>query len=196
MSGIESKPRIAILLSGTGSNTDAILAACRQGTLWAEVVLVASDNPDSPGLARAAKAGCRTITAPYRKGIPGSENEQPLIDAIRESRADWVVLAGFMRILTSRFVSAFPGRIVNIHPSLLPAFPGAHAITDALKAEADVTGVTIHIVDELVDHGPIIAQEEVFILHGDTEETLAERIHAVEHRLYPATLQELFCEDT
>lgn len=190
------KPRVAILLSGTGSNMDAILNACKQGALWAEIVLIASDNPDSPGLARAAKAGFRIVAAPYKKGIPRGENEQPLIDAIRESQADWIVLAGFMRVLTSHFVSSFPGRIVNIHPSLLPAFPGAHAIVDALQAGAEVTGVTIHIVDELVDHGPIIAQEEVFIQQDDTEDSLAARIHAVEHRLYPATLQELFHEDT
>ena len=193
----QAKPetKIAILLSGTGSNMDAILAACKSGELSAKVVLVAGDNPDSPGLARAAKAGYPTLAAPYRKDAARTENEQPLAQAIRDSGAEWIVLAGFMRVLTGDFVRAFPGRIVNIHPSLLPAFPGAHAIRDALEAGAEVTGVTIHIVDELVDHGPIIAQEEVCILDCDTEETLASRVHEVEHRLYPATLQALFCED-
>ena len=147
------KPRIAILLSGTGSNMDAIIAACKRGTLQADVALVASDNPESAGLARAKKAGYKTVVAPYRKGVARTENEGPLIDAIRENDVDWIVLAGFMRVLTGDFVRTFHGRIVNIHPSLLPAFPGAHAIEDALKAQADATGVTIHIVDELVDRG-------------------------------------------
>lgn len=195
MSKAASKPRIAILLSGAGSNMDAIVAACKRGTLQAEIALVASDNPKSAGLARAKGAGYETTVAEYRKGIARTENERPLIEAIRGRGVEWIVLAGFMRVLSSDFVRAFRGRIVNIHPSLLPAFPGAHAVEDALEAEADVTGVTIHIVDELVDHGPIIAQEEVFILPDDSAETLTERIHAVEHRLYPTTLQQLFHED-
>lgn len=195
MNAEKGNPRIAILLSGAGSNMDAIIAACGRGTLQAEISLVASDNPDSQGLARAAKAGYKTLVAPYRKGVARAENERPLKDAILENEIDWVVLAGFMRVLTGDFVRTFAGRVVNIHPSLLPAFPGAHAIRDALEADAEVTGVTIHIVDELVDHGPIISQEEVFIRPDDTEETLAERIHAVEHRLYPTTLQQLFHED-
>ena len=117
------------------------------------------------------------------------------METIARERIDWIVLAGFMRILSGDFVRRFRGRIVNIHPSLLPAFPGAHAIEDALEAKADFTGVTVHIVDELVDHGPVMAQEEVPIYPGDSLETLSERIHAVEHRLYPRTLQQLLHED-
>ncbi len=120
---------------------------------------------------------------------------QLIAETIKQKKIDWIVLAGFMKILSSSFVKQFPGRIVNIHPSMLPAFPGAHAIRDALTAGADCSGVTIHIVDEFVDHGPILAQEEVPIHPGDTEESLAERVHAVEHRLYPHTLQALFHED-
>lgn len=188
----ERLPRIAIFLSGIGSNMDAIIAACRDGTLRAAIALVASDNPESPGLARAESLGFNTIVSPYRKGVERTVSEQGFINALREHEIEWIVLAGFMRVLSGEFVRTFHGRIVNIHPSLLPAFPGAHALRDALEAGAGVTGVTVHIVDELIDHGPIIAQEEINILPGDTVETLSARVHAVEHRLYPATLQKLF----
>jgi formyltetrahydrofolate-dependent phosphoribosylglycinamide formyltransferase len=192
---MKDKPRIAILISGTGSNMEVIVSACRQKKLDAEIAIVISDNPDAAGIKKAKTRGIETFVSPYAKGVPREENEAPIKDAIKRARADWVVLAGYMKVLTADFVGAFPGRIVNIHPALLPAFPGAHAIRDALDAHADFTGVTIHIVDELVDHGTIIAQEEVPILPGDTEETLAPRIHAVEHKLYPKTLQELFHDD-
>jgi len=174
---------------------EAILSACRKGSLAADIAIVISDNPKAAGIMKAKTKGIKTLVAPYKKGAPREENESPIIEALRNECVEWIVLAGFMKVLTSNFVRAFPNRIVNIHPALLPAFPGAHAIKDALDAQADITGVTIHIVDEYVDHGAIIAQEEVPILRGDTEETLAPRIHSVEHRLYPHTLQQLFHED-
>jgi len=174
---------------------EAIISACREGSLEAETAIVISDNPDAPGLRKAKLRGVKVLAFPYGKGIPREDNEAPILEALRAERIEWVVLAGFMKILTAGFVQAFPNKIVNIHPSLLPAFPGAHAIKDVLEAEADLTGVTVHIVDEFIDHGPIIAQEEVPILAGDTEDTLAARIHAVEHILYPRTLQQLFHED-
>lgn len=189
------KTRIAILISGTGSNMQAIAAACGDGALDAEVAVVISDNPDAPGLAKARAAGIETVSAVYGRGVPREKNEHLIAETIRNKTIDWIVLAGFMKILSPSFVRQFPGRIVNIHPSMLPAFPGAHAIRDALEAGADCAGVTVHIVDEMVDHGPILAQEEVPILPGDTEESLAERVHAVEHRLYPKTLQALLHED-
>jgi formyltetrahydrofolate-dependent phosphoribosylglycinamide formyltransferase len=189
------KPRIAILISGTGSNMEASVSACRRGSLAAETAIVISDNPEAAGIKKAKSKGVKTLVAQYKKEASREENEFPIVDALKREDVDWVVLAGFMKILTEGFVRAFPNRIVNIHPALLPSFPGAHAIRDALEVGADVTGVTIHIVDEYVDHGAIIAQEEVPILPGDTEETLAPRIHAVEHRLYPRTLQQLFHED-
>jgi formyltetrahydrofolate-dependent phosphoribosylglycinamide formyltransferase len=192
---MKDKPKIAVLISGTGSNMEAIASACRDKKLDAEIAVVISDNPDAPGLKKARSRGLPVFASPYAKAASREENEAPIIEVIKKARADWIVLAGYMRILSASFVSTFPGRIVNIHPALLPAFPGAHAIRDALEAYADFTGVTIHIVDELVDHGTIIAQEEVPILPGDTEETLAPRIHAVEHKLYPKTLQELFHDD-
>ncbi|MDR0653355.1 MAG: phosphoribosylglycinamide formyltransferase [Synergistaceae bacterium] len=195
MKNADEKPGMAIMISGTGSNMEAIISAARRGTLAARTVLVVSDNPDAPGLKKAKAKGVKTLAVPYKKGVPREEAESAIIEAIKAERAEWVVLAGFMKLLTPYFVQTFRNRIVNIHPALLPSFPGAHAIRDALAARADVTGVTVHMVDELMDHGTIIAQEEVAILPGDTEETLAARIHAVEHRLYPRTLQQLFHED-
>lgn len=190
-----ARPRLAVLISGTGSNMNAIVEACGRGDLDAEVAVVISDSRDAKGVETAGKHGIETFVSPYEKGVSRQANELPIARAIKERNIDWIILAGYMKILSGDFVREFPGRIVNIHPSLLPAFPGAHAIRDVIDAKADYTGVTIHIVDELVDHGPIIAQEEVPILPGDTEESLAVRIHAVEHRLYPSTLQELLHED-
>jgi formyltetrahydrofolate-dependent phosphoribosylglycinamide formyltransferase len=190
-----NKLRVAILVSGTGSNMEAIIRSCASGQLDADIVTVISDNPDAPGIKKARAAGIETFVSRYEKRVPREESESEMVDVIIKRGIDWVVLAGFMKILSPGFVKMFKGRIVNIHPSLLPSFPGAHAIRDALEAGADFTGVTVHIVDELVDHGPIIAQEEVPILPNDTEESLAKRIHGVEHRLYPRTLQQLFHED-
>ncbi|MDR0615304.1 MAG: phosphoribosylglycinamide formyltransferase [Synergistaceae bacterium] len=187
--------RIAILISGNGTNMAEIIKAQKRGGLDADIAIVISDNPDAPGLRRASGLDCSILAVPYAPGRTREENESGIIQAIEQNGVSWIVLAGFMRILSADFVRRYPGRIVNIHPSLLPAFPGAHAIKDAFEAGADITGVTIHIVDELVDHGPVIAQEEVPILPGDTLDTLETRIHAVEHRLYPKTLQALLSED-
>ncbi|MDR1137622.1 MAG: phosphoribosylglycinamide formyltransferase [Synergistaceae bacterium] len=194
-SGASVKPRIAILISGTGSNMEAILSACKNGSLDADPAIVISDCPEAAGLKKARARGVKTLAFPYSARVPREENEAPILHALRDERVEWVVLAGFMKILTPDFVRAFRDRIVNIHPSLLPSFPGAHAIADVIGAKCDVTGVTIHIVDELIDHGTIVAQTEVAIMPGDTEETLAQRIHAAEHKLYPRTLQQLFHED-
>lgn len=174
---------------------EAIISACRNGSLEAEIAIVISDNPKAAGLDKARSRGIKAVALPYGKEVPREENDAQIIEALRAERVEWVVLAGFMKVLTAGFIQAFPNKIVNIHPALLPSFPGAHAIRDALEAYADITGVTVHIVDEFVDHGPIIAQEEVPIFPGDTEDTLAARIHAVEHKLYPRTLQQLFHED-
>ncbi len=191
----EGLPRIAILISGNGTNMEKIIESCESGVLDAEVALVISDKPNAPGIAKARARHVRTIVRTYAADRSREQNEAPIVETIARERIDWIVLAGFMRILSGDFVRRFRGRIVNIHPSLLPAFPGAHAIEDALEAKADFTGVTVHIVDELVDHGPVMAQEEVPIYPGDSLETLSERIHAVEHRLYPRTLQQLLHED-
>lgn len=191
----EGLPRIAILISGNGTNMEKIIESCESGVLDAEVALVISDKPNAPGIAKVRARHVRTIVRTYAADRSREQNEAPIVETIARERIDWIVLAGFMRILSGDFVRRFRGRIVNIHPSLLPTFPGAHAIEDALEAKADFTGVTVHIVDELVDHGPVMAQEEVPIYPGDSLETLSERIHAVEHRLYPRTLQQLLHED-
>lgn len=187
-------PRIAILVSGTGSNMEVILKACIEGELPAEVSFVGSDNINAKGLSTAAALGASTRVFFYKRDGRRSA-EEAIARAVDETGTDWIILAGFMKILSPEFVKRFPERIINIHPALLPAFPGAHGIMDAWEAKAGHTGVTVHIVDEEVDHGRILAQERVDILPHDTIETLEEKIHRVEHRLYKETLKKHFKEN-
>jgi phosphoribosylglycinamide formyltransferase-1 len=183
-------PRIVILASGSGSIAQAILDAQRSGDLKAEIVGVISDQAGAKVLERAANAGVAS------KIIAMTTNradwDRALISALSELQPHLVVSAGFMRILSADCVSKF--KIVNSHPALLPLFPGAHAVRDALAAGASKTGTTIHWVDAGVDTGEIIAQAEVEITAGDTEESLHERIKIVERRLYVATLQQLLTD--
>ncbi len=183
--------KIAILISGAGTNMRAILSAIESGELEAEASFVGSDNPSAKGLKTAASLGVPTRIFSYKE-LGRERAEKAIIAAAEEARVDWIVLAGFMRILSPAFVRQFSGRIINIHPSLLPQFPGAHGIRDAWEAGVSETGVTIHIVDEEVDHGPILAQGKVKREADDTLEALEEKIHALEHELYKKTLQELF----
>jgi phosphoribosylglycinamide formyltransferase-1 len=185
--------RLGVLGSGTGSNFVAIAEACASGRLPAEVAVVLSDVADAGILAR---AGERSI--PARFIPPGKfrtkldeEAEHAFIDALVAAQVGLVVLAGFMRVLKGDFLRAFEGRIVNIHPSLLPSFPGLEAWKQALDHGVKVTGCTVHFVDAGVDSGPIIGQHAVPILDGDTPETLHRRIHAAEHELYPRCLAAL-----
>ncbi len=176
--------RVAVLVSGTGSNLLALVDAVGRGEVAAEIVGVFSDVDDAPALTRAAAAGIPAVAVPFdREDRSGWEVR--LAEAVASSRADIVVLAGFMRILTATFLDRWPDRVLNVHPSLLPAFRGADAVGDALAAGVRVTGVTVHLVDELVDHGPILAQEAVVVLPDDDRERLHARLHAVEHRLLP-----------
>ena len=184
-----SLPAIAVLCSGQGTNFHAILGAVKRGRLRARVAVMITDNPGAPALERALKARVPAVLIPPRRFRTRESFDRALARVIEKSRAKVIVLAGFMRILSPGFVRRFRGRILNIHPALLPAFPGAHAVRDALRAGAKVTGVTIHFVDEQVDHGPILLQERVPIRARDTEETLLRRIHRLEHRLYPAAIQ-------
>ena len=184
-------PRIAILISGTGTNMEALVKACISGELPAQVSFVGSDRLGAKGLDTARALGMSTRVFFYKKDGRASA-EDAIADAVNETNTDWIILAGFMRILSPDFVRRFPGRIINIHPALLPEFPGAHAIKDAWDAGAAATGVTIHIVDEQVDHGPILAQEKVDIAENDTMETLENRIHETEHKIYKATLKKFF----
>ena len=181
-------PRIAILISGTGSNMEVILKACITGELPAEVSFVGSDNINARGLGTAAALGAPTRVFFYKRDGRNSA-EEAIAKAVEETKTDWIILAGFMKILSPAFVKRFPDRIINIHPALLPAFPGAHGIRDAWEAKAGHTGVTVHVVDEEVDHGRILAQERVDILPDDTIEMLEVKIHRVEHRIYSETLK-------
>ena len=183
----ECKFRIGVLGSGKGSNFVAVAEACRAGTVPAEVVLLLSDVAEAGILARA-----RERNIPARFVPPGkfrtkldAEAERAYIDALRGARVDLVVLAGFMRVLKEEFLRAFAGRIINIHPSLLPSFPGLEAWKQALEHGVKVTGCTVHFVEAGVDAGAIIGQQTVPVLDEDTPETLHQRIQAAEHELYP-----------
>ena len=186
--------RIVVLISGAGSNMRALVAACRHGDVPADVVAVGADR-DCPGLAFAARGGIPTFVE--RPSEHGSRDEwsAALRDLVLAHAPDLVVSAGFMRILSPAFVDAFAGRLVNLHPSLLPSFPGAHAVRDALEAGVKVTGSTVHLVVREVDRGPVLAQEPVRVLEGDDEHTLHERIKEVERRMLPEVCRALLERD-
>ncbi len=176
--------RIAVCVSGVGTNLRALRRDERRGLLGAEIALVLGDRPcDAMGLA-ADERLATTVLDPAAFADRGAWDDA-VADALEEAKADWVVLAGFMRVLGPHTLERFRGHILNVHPSLLPAFPGAHPVRDALAAGSRVTGVTVHLVDEKLDGGPIVAQEAIPIGASDTEQTLLERLHAVEHRLLP-----------
>ena len=180
---MEENRKLAILLSGRGSNFLAIHEAIVRGDLRAEIGCVFSNVPEAPGLIRARELGLRSICLPSR-GVDRAEYDRRLVDTLREFDPALVCLAGFMRVLSSEFVRAYHGRILNIHPALLPSFPGLHAQRQALERGVRITGCTVHQVDEGVDTGPILMQRAVAVLDGDTEETLSARILEQEHDLY------------
>lgn len=182
--------RLGIVLSGRGSNFLAIAAQIEQGNLPAEIAVVISNRPDAEGLAAARKRGLPALSLPS-KGLDREEYDRRLEAALREHQVDWVILAGYMRILSAGFIRAFPQRILNIHPSLLPAFPGLDAQHQAFAYGVKIAGCTVHFVDEQLDHGPIVLQAAVPVEDGDTAETLAARILTVEHRLYSEALRRL-----
>jgi len=178
-------PAIAVLCSGQGSNLQALLDAARRGSLRARVALVLSDRSDAAALLRARRAGVDAHYVNPREFPTRADYERTLIRLCEGHGVRLICLAGFMRLLSPVFVRRYRHRILNVHPALLPAFPGAHAIREALAWGAKVTGVTVHFVDEEMDHGPIILQEAVPVRPGDTEARLLSRVHRVEHRLYP-----------
>lgn len=175
--------RVAVLASGAGSNLQALLDDADVGR---RIVLVVSDNPFAPALERARRRGIRAVALDRSRYATRDGFDGALASVLEDEAVEYVLLAGFMRILGPRVVRAFAERILNVHPSLLPSFPGAHAPRDALEWGVKVTGATVHLVDEEVDHGPVVLQEAVPVLSGDTEETLHARIQEVEHRLLPA----------
>ena len=176
--------RIVVLISGSGTNMEAIVEACESGEVPGEVVAVVADR-DCLGLRGAEKRDIPTVLLEPRTFESRDVWSEALRDAVLEYEPELVVSAGFMRILAPVFVDAFQGKLINLHPSLLPAFPGAHGPRDALAHGAKVTGTTVHFIDNEVDHGPIILQEAVRIEQNDTEDSLHERIKTVEHRLLP-----------
>jgi phosphoribosylglycinamide formyltransferase-1 len=183
--------RVAVLVSGSGSNLQAMIDARTRGELSANLAVVLSNRPGVKALERAANAGIEALVIDHKAFANRAAFDEAMTAALVERGIELVVLAGFMRLLSPAFVTHWRGRLVNIHPSLLPAFPGAHAIKDAVEAKATKTGVTIHFVDEGTDTGPIIAQAEVPVLPDDTEDSLASRIHVEEHKLYPRVVEAL-----
>jgi len=176
---------IAVLVSGSGSNLQAILDAAGDPAYSAQVVSVISDRAGVRALRRAEAAGVPALVVDWDRYGERTSFTTAICDTAEAAGAGALVLAGFMRILGPAAIARFPNRILNVHPALLPAFPGAHAVRDALDHGVKVTGVTVHFVDEDVDHGPIIAQEPVAVLPVDDEATLHARLQAVEHRLFP-----------
>lgn len=183
-----SRPRVAILISGAGSNMAALIAAMASGEVAADPVLVLSNRPEAAGLARARAAGVPARAVDHRAFPDRAAFESALAAELAAARADLLCLAGFMRVLTSGFVAPRAGRILNIHPSLLPLFPGLDTHARALSAGVSVHGCTVHEVTEALDSGPILGQAVVPVRPGDTAGTLGDRVRAAEHRLYPAVL--------
>ena len=183
------RPAIAVLCSGEGTNLQAILDAVAARRLRARVTLVISDRRDARALRRAARVGVEACYLDPHAYPDRAAYDRALLQLLARHRVRLICLAGFMRILSPVFVRRYRHRILNIHPALLPSFPGAHAVRDALAWGVRVTGVTVHFVDAQVDHGPILLQEAVPIVPGQTETQLLARVHRVEHRLYPQAIQ-------
>lgn len=181
---------VAVLVSGSGSNLQALIDAARDDPEFgARISVVLSDRPDIRGLERASEAGIPTRAISWQDHRDRAGFTRAVCDAADEFGATALILAGFMRILGPEAMARFPDRIINIHPALLPSFPGAHGVRDALDYGVKVTGVTVHFVDEKVDHGPIIAQSSVPVLPDDTEESLHQRIQREEHRIFPEVVK-------
>ncbi|MGW8313409.1 MAG: phosphoribosylglycinamide formyltransferase [Desulfuromonadales bacterium] len=181
--------RVGVLASGGGTNLQTIIDRCQDGTLAAEIAIVISNNPDAGALDRADRAGVATLCINHRLFPVREEFDHAVVRALQDAQVDLVVLAGFMRIITPTFIAAFPEKIINIHPALLPSFPGLHVQQKAIDYGARFSGCTVHFVDGGVDTGPIIIQAVVPILPDDSADTLAARILEQEHRIYPRAIQ-------
>lgn len=190
---MSNKLRLGILASGGGTNLQAIIDRIQDGTLHAEIALILSNKPSSGALQRGRQAGIPTLCIDQRQYKDRLEFDRAMVAALTEVNVDLVVMAGFMRLISNEFLEAFPGRIMNIHPALLPAFAGLNAQKQALEHGARITGCTVHFVDAGVDTGPIIVQAAVPVLQDDTLETLSTRILRQEHRIYPEAIR-LFAE--
>lgn len=188
-----SKHILGILCSGRGSNMQSIMAAIEAGQIKAEIGIVLTDKPEAKALQTAREAGIKSVCVNRKECANQQEFEEKLVAELKAANVTLVVLAGFMRILSPYFVEAYRHKILNIHPSLLPSFGGAHAHRDVLAYGTKVSGCTIHFVDEGMDHGPIILQDTVPVMDDDTEDTLAARVLKKEHVLYPKAI-ELFVD--
>ncbi|NLA12040.1 MAG: phosphoribosylglycinamide formyltransferase [Firmicutes bacterium] len=184
--------RIAVLASGEGSNLEAILKAVEGGEISGQVLLVISDREEARALERARRRGIEALFLDPRSYGKREAYDRALLEPLQRARIELIVLAGFMRLLSPVLIEAFPHRIMNVHPALLPSFPGTSGVEDAMAYGVRVTGCTVHFVDEGLDTGPVILQEAVPALQDDTAGTLRQRIQAAEHRLYPRAI-ELFC---
>jgi len=181
--------RVGVLLSGSGTNLQAMIDAIAQGHLDARIAVVVSNDPAAQGLARAARHGIPTVAVPHSEFATRAAFDTKIVEVLRAHDVELIALAGFMRLVTPVLLAAFPSRVLNIHPALLPAFPGLHAERQALAYGARVTGVTVHFVDEQTDHGPIILQVAVPVLPDDDEERLHARVQRQEHVAYPRAIQ-------
>jgi phosphoribosylglycinamide formyltransferase 1 len=181
--------RLGVLISGRGSNLQALIDATRNGQLDASIVLVISNRPEAPGLDRARRAGIEAIVIDHRSWRSRDEYDAAIVQALKARGASLVCLAGYMRLVGPVLLDAFPNAILNIHPSLLPAFPGMNAQHQAIEHGVKVSGVTVHVVTLELDGGPIILQRTVPVLDGDTRDTLADRILDEEHRAYPEAVR-------
>jgi phosphoribosylglycinamide formyltransferase-1 len=184
-----SKTKVAVLVSGNGSNLQALIDATHQGTLDAEIVAVISNKTDAYALKRAESANIPSVCLPHRQFASREAFDAAVVAELRRRGVQWVVFAGFMRLVTNVLLDAYPERIINIHPSLLPAFPGTDAIQQALDYGVQVTGCSVHLVTADMDAGPIIGQSVVATAPADTAATLGARIHAVEHPLLVRCVQ-------
>jgi phosphoribosylglycinamide formyltransferase-1 len=185
--------KLGVLVSGSGTNLQAIINACERHQLEAEVVVVISDRSDAYALTRAKNHNIPHFFVDRKTCHDEEEFNRRILHLLKKYQVDLVIMAGYMRLLGKEVLDAYPNRVMNIHPALLPSFPGAHGIRDALNYGVKVTGVTIHFANEKFDAGPIILQEAVKVAEDDTEETLAEKIHRIEHNLYPQAIR-LFIE--
>ncbi len=179
---------IAVFASGRGTNFSAVIKAVKKGKIKASLSLLVCDNPQAGAIGRARRAGIKAVLVKREDFSSKEDFETKIIGHLEENKIDLIVLAGFMRILSTGFVSKYRNRILNIHPAILPAFKGACAIKDAFDYGVKVTGVTVHFVDEKMDHGPAILQKALKVEEDDTPESLEEKIHKIEHRLYPQAI--------
>ena len=183
--------KLGILISGRGSNMKSIVAACEAGEVPAEVALVLSNKASAPGLEWAAEHRLATAALSHKDYPDREAHDRAVVECLQEAGVEWVCLAGYMRLLSGVFVDGYPNRILNIHPALLPAFPGLHGQRQAWEYGVKVSGCTVHLVDLELDHGPIVIQRVVPVLDDDDEDRLAERILEQEHRAYPEALHRL-----